>query len=466
MTKFTEISATVERKMESQFADHTDERENHESNSTPQCRWPLTKQKLIDLQKISRIAMEKLQLFLFHMSICIRLTCSLLHFLICGTSTWIVMTVRLIMFAALLVPGWIGMLRYFLFSPSIVRNVEYGLGAKKRNLLDIYLPNNMVNSTSNTTVYYLVKSWGKSQESTIPMTTGTTDRNSNNHHQKEESNKSPPSPIVIFVTGGAWIIGYKLWGAFIGRGLSSMGILTIIPDYRNFPQGNVEDMMDDIAAAVHWTQNNAGRYGGDTEKIVLAGQSAGAHICMCALVDSLRVRIVETANGITTASGITLSSVLPTGIDGKESNKSGSTDEEEMTTSQSIYPHPSSLQTSRTVSPNTLRQRRGNKDLQPAGKSSQIHHIDPNSNDHDVEADVMDHHNHHHSSPRFLWQAWHAVRSRLTSWSSTSKSSPCDAAEMAVEGVSSCSKVVPLTTHDWHTYMLIYPFLSLSFSLS
>ena len=147
------------------------------------------------------------------------------------------------------------MLRYFLFSPSIVRNVEYGLGAKKRNLLDIYLPNNnTVKGTPSTPMYNIFKLSGQNNDQT------KTDGSSNNNNQNDESSKQPQSPIVIFVTGGAWIIGYKLWGAFIGRGLSSMGVLTIIPDYRNFPQGNVEDMMDDIAAAVHWTQTNAGQY--------------------------------------------------------------------------------------------------------------------------------------------------------------------------------------------------------------
>ena len=77
--------------------------------------------------------------------------------------------------------------------------------------------------------------------------------------------------------GGAWIIGYKLWCALIGRGLSSMGVLTIVPDYRNFPQGDVQDMVSDIVAAVRWTHENARQYGGNPEKMVLAGQSAGRH---------------------------------------------------------------------------------------------------------------------------------------------------------------------------------------------
>ena len=84
--------------------------------------------------------------------------------------------------------------------------------------------------------------------------------------------------IHTYTLGGAWIIGYKLWCALIGRTLSSMGVLTIVPDYRNFPQGDIEDMISDVKAAVKWSSNNVIKYGGDPEKIVLAGQSAGTDV--------------------------------------------------------------------------------------------------------------------------------------------------------------------------------------------
>ena len=55
-----------------------------------------------------------------------------------------------------------------------------------------------------------------------------------------------------------------------------MGVLTIVPDYRNFPQGDIEDMISDIIAAVKWVSINVSKHGGDPEKIILAGQSAGS----------------------------------------------------------------------------------------------------------------------------------------------------------------------------------------------
>lgn len=156
------------------------------------------------------------------------------------------------LFVVVLTPGWINLLRYWLFSPLIIRNIKFGKGAKYRNLLDIYLPVPIIESTVNdSSVRYINKS---------------------------------AVPVVVFVSGGAWIIGYKLWSALVARGLAHFGILVIVPDYRNFPQGNIEDMMDDIRQAVKWTVCNAHRFGGDPDKIVLSGQSAGAHITMCLLI--------------------------------------------------------------------------------------------------------------------------------------------------------------------------------------
>ena len=36
--------------------------------------------------------------------------------------------------------------------------------------------------------------------------------------------------------GGAWTIGYKAWGALLGRRLCEQGVMVACLDYRNFPQ--------------------------------------------------------------------------------------------------------------------------------------------------------------------------------------------------------------------------------------
>jgi len=86
------------------------------------------------------------------------------------------------------------------------------------------------------------------------------------------------TPVVIFVSGGAWTIGYKAWGALIGKVLSAHGVLFVAPDYRNFPQGKMEDMLLDIKQSVQWVFDHIEKYGGDPTQVFLIGQSAGAQL--------------------------------------------------------------------------------------------------------------------------------------------------------------------------------------------
>ena len=94
----------------------------------------------------------------------------------------------------------------------------------------------------------------------------------------KSSNNNKNKPVVIFLTGGAWIIGYRMGGTLLARALTAFGILVIVPDYRNFPRVNIEGMVQDVDMSIQWVFDNIEEYGGDREKVVLVGQSAGAHI--------------------------------------------------------------------------------------------------------------------------------------------------------------------------------------------
>lgn len=205
----------------------------------------------------------------YHTYVCYDNGKKLFTLLIRGTRTWVIMLFRLVLFTLLLAPGWYKLLRYWFLSPLIIRNLRYGKGAKNRNLLDVYLPVPQKRSKNKDV---------------------SGDAINYNHSYSQKNG----APVVVFVSGGAWTIGYKLWSALVARGLAKLGILTIVPDYRNFPQGDVEDMMEDIRLAVEWTSINAHRFGGDASKIVLSGQSAGAHITLCLLVsDYLHKKMLE-----------------------------------------------------------------------------------------------------------------------------------------------------------------------------
>lgn len=84
-------------------------------------------------------------------------------------------------------------------------------------------------------------------------------------------------PIVIFWYGGSWQRGSKSDYRFVGAALADHGYITVLPDYRLYPDVKFPDFLDDAAHAVAWVQEHAQEFGGDPHRIVLMGHSAGAH---------------------------------------------------------------------------------------------------------------------------------------------------------------------------------------------
>jgi acetyl esterase/lipase len=88
---------------------------------------------------------------------------------------------------------------------------------------------------------------------------------------------SRPRPVIVFFYGGSWNSGRRRPFAFAARALAAQGFVVVIPDYRLVPEVRYPDFLKDCAAAVRWARRNARAHGGDGERIVLAGHSAGAY---------------------------------------------------------------------------------------------------------------------------------------------------------------------------------------------
>jgi acetyl esterase/lipase len=85
-------------------------------------------------------------------------------------------------------------------------------------------------------------------------------------------------PVIIFWHGGGWVDGRKGFYRFVGAALAQLGYVTILPNYRVYPEVRFPAFLDDAARAVLWVQQHAADYGGDAHRIVLMGHSAGAHM--------------------------------------------------------------------------------------------------------------------------------------------------------------------------------------------
>jgi acetyl esterase/lipase len=85
------------------------------------------------------------------------------------------------------------------------------------------------------------------------------------------------APVVVFFYGGSWRFGEKADYRFVGEALTSKGIVAVIADYRLYPEVSYPTFLDDTAAAVAWAYRHIGAYGGDPQRIFIAGHSAGAY---------------------------------------------------------------------------------------------------------------------------------------------------------------------------------------------
>lgn len=88
------------------------------------------------------------------------------------------------------------------------------------------------------------------------------------------------SPVVLFFYGGSWDSGNKEDYKFAAEALTSKGIVTVIPDYRVYPEVTFPAFMEDPAKIARWVKDNINEFGGDPNRIFLVGHSAGAHIAV------------------------------------------------------------------------------------------------------------------------------------------------------------------------------------------
>ena len=99
-----------------------------------------------------------------------------------------------------------------------------------------------------------------------------------------------PLPVLIFFYGGAWVSGSRGEYGFAGKAYASHGFLTIVPDYRLVPDHRFPAFVEDGAGAIRWARDHARALGGDPERILLTGHSAGAYIAAMLALDTRYLR--------------------------------------------------------------------------------------------------------------------------------------------------------------------------------
>ena len=87
-------------------------------------------------------------------------------------------------------------------------------------------------------------------------------------------------PVLVFVHGGSWDTGRKEDYLFAGFALSELGYITVIPNYRLYPQVQFPHFVEDVGVAISGLPQqlkNQNINFPDPLSVVLIGHSAGAH---------------------------------------------------------------------------------------------------------------------------------------------------------------------------------------------
>lgn len=94
---------------------------------------------------------------------------------------------------------------------------------------------------------------------------------------------SPGAPVLAFIHGGYWYSRDKSMAHFLAPLYVAAGVHFVSIGYRLCPEVRIGDIVEDVRAAIGWMHANAAEFGGNRNRLFVAGHSAGGHLAamMC-----------------------------------------------------------------------------------------------------------------------------------------------------------------------------------------
>lgn len=102
-------------------------------------------------------------------------------------------------------------------------------------------------------------------------------------------------PVAVFFYGGNWNEGERADYRFVGEALASRGVLTLVADYRLYPEVKYPTFLEDSAQAVAYALEHARSLGGNARRLFIVGHSAGSYNAAMLALDPRWLRAAGTS---------------------------------------------------------------------------------------------------------------------------------------------------------------------------
>ncbi|MCU0711074.1 MAG: alpha/beta hydrolase [Pirellula sp.] len=92
-------------------------------------------------------------------------------------------------------------------------------------------------------------------------------------------------PVVVWIHGGGWQVGDKSEVHIKPEFFNGLGYLFVSVNYRLLPEVEMEAIVNDVAESIGWVHKNIAQYGGDPDRLLIMGHSAGAQLAALLCTD-------------------------------------------------------------------------------------------------------------------------------------------------------------------------------------
>jgi acetyl esterase/lipase len=92
-------------------------------------------------------------------------------------------------------------------------------------------------------------------------------------------------PVVFWIHGGGWQTGDKSSIQVKPTAFMDKGFVFVSTNYRLLPSVDMETIVRDIARSIHWVHEHIADYGGDPDRLLVMGHSAGAQLAALICTD-------------------------------------------------------------------------------------------------------------------------------------------------------------------------------------